>query len=350
MMRAILLSALLAMFAGCAPMGPQFKPGAHSAAVGGEFSKVKLPGGIASEWLKPPTEKYRLGPGDKTAHRLGIQSELQPNASLALGTSEVTPLELVTAYAPFANGGIGVQDHIILKVRSADGKLLYQRRATGNGRIVEPHYVAMMNRMLSEVLASGTGKKAELPGWQAAGKTGTSQDYRDAWFVGYTSHRITGVWLGNDDNSPTRKSVGGNLPVEVWNQVMKTAHSGVPPAALPSAVWQEPGEPPAAAPAPEAPVVAAPPPRPVQPLADNGAPLTINQAGQAIADKSAPATPSPGKRDPRALVPPAPIPAAPARAVPPAPKKGIFDFVICQLMTNKCIINYKLILFVIFNE
>ena len=257
----------------------------------------------------------------KTAHRLGIQADLQANASLALGTSEVTPLELVTAYAPFANGGIGVQDHIILKVRTADGKLLYQRRATGNGRIVEPQYVAMMNRMLSEVLISGTAKKAEVAGWQAAGKTGTSQDYRDAWFVGYTSHMITGVWLGNDDNSPTKKSVGGNLPVEVWNQVMKTAHQGVPPAALPSGVWQAPDG--APAPAAEAPVAAAP--RPVQPLADNGAPLTINQAGQAIADKTAPATPSPVKRDPGALTPPAPIPAAPARAVPAAPKKGFFE-------------------------
>ena len=262
----------------------------------------------------------------KVAHRLGIQSDLQINASLALGTSEVTPLELVTAYAPFANGGIGVQDHIILKVRTADGKLLYQRRATGNGRIIEPQYVAMMNRMLGEVLASGTAKKAELPGWQAAGKTGTSQDYRDAWFVGYTSHMITGVWLGNDDNSPTRKSVGGNLPVDIWNVVMKAAHQGVPPAALPSGVWQDPAGagPLVPAPPPE-PAVAVAPARPVAPLADSGAPLTINQAGQAIADKTAPATASPPRRDPGALVPPAPIPAATRAPPPAAPKKGLLE-------------------------
>ena len=275
----------------------------------------------------------------KVAHRLGIQSDLQPNASLALGTSEVSPLELVTAYVPFANGGIGVQDHIIVKVRTVDGKLLYQRRATGNGRIVEPQYVAMMNRMLQEVLLTGTAKKAELPGWQAAGKTGTSQDYRDSWFVGYTSHMITGVWLGNDDNSATKKSVGGNLPVEVWNQVMKVAHQGVPPAALPSGVWQEPGGAPgpvAPAPAPlpgEAPVAAgAPPARPVVPLAENGAPLTINQAGQAIAGVRSP-QPAPApmpvpapRRDANPLLPPAPIPAgAAAKAAPPPSQKGFFE-------------------------
>jgi len=75
--------------------------------------------------------------------------------------------------------------------------------------------------------AHRTARKAELPGWQAAGKTGTSQDWRDAWFVGYTSHLVTGVWLGNDDNSPTQKASGGNLPVEIWSRFMKTAHQGV---------------------------------------------------------------------------------------------------------------------------
>jgi penicillin-binding protein 1A len=170
----------------------------------------------------------------KTAHRLGIASELQPNASISLGTSEVTPLELVTAYAPFANGGIGVQAHIISKVRSASGKPLYARKGSSNGRVIEPQYVAMMNMMMEETLSTGTARKAELPGWRAAGKTGTSQDFRDAWFIGYTPHLVAGVWLGNDDNSPTRKVSGGNLPVEVWSRFMKTAHQGVPIAFLPT--------------------------------------------------------------------------------------------------------------------
>ena len=119
------------------------------------------------------------------AHRLGISSELQANASIALGTSEVSPLELVTAYAPFANGGIGVQPHIIMRVKTAAGRLLYQRKPGTNGRVVDPRHVAMMNRMMTETLVSGTARKGEIPGWQAGGKTGTSQDWRDAWFIGY---------------------------------------------------------------------------------------------------------------------------------------------------------------------
>jgi len=168
-----------------------------------------------------------------TAHRLGIASDLQVNASIALGTSEVSPLELVSAYAPFANGGIRVQPHIITRVKKADGTLLYQRKGASFGRVIEPQYVAMMNAMMQETLLIGTAKHAELPGWQAAGKTGTSQDYRDGWFVGYTSQLITGVWLGNDDNSPTKRVSGGNLPVNVWSRYMKAALKDVPPSPLP---------------------------------------------------------------------------------------------------------------------
>jgi penicillin-binding protein 1A len=91
----------------------------------------------------------------------------------------------------------------------------------------------MMNAMLQETLVSGTARKAELPGWPAAGKTGTSQDFRDAWFVGYTGHLIAGVWLGNDDSSPMKKTTGGGLPVDIWSRFMRTAHQGVPVAALP---------------------------------------------------------------------------------------------------------------------
>jgi penicillin-binding protein 1A len=169
----------------------------------------------------------------RTAHRLGIASKLEPNASLALGTSEVSLLELVGAYASFANGGNAVSPHVVERVRAAGGKLLYQRTGGNLGRIIDARYAGMMNAMMQETLLTGTARKAELPGWPAAGKTGTSQDYRDAWFVGYTAHLVTGVWLGNDDSSPTRKATGGGLPVEIWSKVMKTAHQGVPVIALP---------------------------------------------------------------------------------------------------------------------
>jgi penicillin-binding protein 1A len=182
-----------------------------------------------------------VGPANvvRTAHRLGIASKLEPNASIALGTSEVSLTELVGAYVPFANGGLGITPHVVLKIRTAAGKILYAHSPDQLGQVIEPRNVAAMDTMMQETLLSGTAHKAELPGWMAAGKTGTSQDFRDAWFIGYTSHLVTGVWLGNDDNSPTKKATGGGLPVEIWSRFMKAAHQGVPVASLPNS--QAPG-------------------------------------------------------------------------------------------------------------
>lgn len=172
----------------------------------------------------------------RTAHRLGIASKLEPNASIALGTSEVSLTELVGAYVPFANGGQGVSPHVVLKIRTTSGKLLYVRQPDQLGQVIDPRNVAMMNTMLEETLLSGTARRGAIPGWTAAGKTGTSQDFRDAWFIGYTPSLITGVWLGNDDSSPTKKATGGGLPVEVWSHFMRAALQGVPVATLPT--WQ----------------------------------------------------------------------------------------------------------------
>jgi penicillin-binding protein 1A len=171
----------------------------------------------------------------RTAHRLGIASHLEPNASIALGTSEVSVLELTGAYAPFANGGFAVAPHVIESITAAAGKPLYAHNAQSLGRIIDARYVAMMNAMLQQTLIIGTAKHASLPGWPAAGKTGTSQDFRDAWFVGYTAHLVTGVWLGNDDGAPTKHVTGGSLPVEIWSRFMRAAHQGVPVASLPGA-------------------------------------------------------------------------------------------------------------------
>jgi penicillin-binding protein 1A len=188
----------------------------------------------------------------KTAYRLGITSELNVNPSIALGTSEVSVLEMVTAYAPFANGGTAVMPHVVERIRTIDGKkTLYAVGATSFGRVIDPRYVAMMNGMMRQTLQIGTAKKADLPGWPAAGKTGTSQDFRDAWFIGYTSHLVTGVWLGNDDSSPTKKATGSGLPVEIWSRFMKSAHQNVQVADLPglrSGWFGAPSGPAAAAP------------------------------------------------------------------------------------------------------
>ncbi|MDQ2081156.1 PBP1A family penicillin-binding protein [Xanthobacteraceae bacterium Astr-EGSB] len=196
----------------------------------------------------------------KTAHRLGIASKLDPNPSIALGTSEVSLLELTSAFAPFANGGNAAPAHVIERVRTHDGRLLYTRADEPPSRVVELQYVAMMNAMMRETLLTGTARKADLPGWSAAGKTGTSQEFRDGWFIGYTSHLITGVWVGNDDSSPTKKATGSGLPVEVWSRFMRQAHAQVPVAALPTAPRDGllgklfAGPPAVVAPAPPAPV------------------------------------------------------------------------------------------------
>ena len=223
-----------------------------------------------------------------TAHRLGVASDLRPDASIALGTSEVTPLELVNAYAPFANGGVGVQPHIIVKVRRADGKQLYQRKGSSFGRVIETQYVGMMNAMMQETLLTGTARKAELPGWQAAGKTGTSQDYRDAWFIGYTSQLVAGVWLGNDDGSATKRASGANLPVDIWSRFMRDALHGVPPTPLPGGALRDAGPMAQAAP----PMPPADVPAPIPPQAPAPAPAAIPTPVTRPATAAAPPPPA----------------------------------------------------------
>ncbi|PVB61955.1 PBP1A family penicillin-binding protein [Labrenzia sp. 011] len=179
---------------------------------------------------------HEVGAGTvaKTARRLGIESEMNRNLSLALGTSEVTPLEIAAAYVPFSNGGYGVLPHIIRRIRTIDGETLYSRSGDGRGRVVDRRMVGNMNLMMSETLLTGTGRKARLDsGRPAGGKTGTTQDFRDAWFIGYTGNLTTAVWFGNDNNSPTKKATGGGLPAGVWKEVMDAAHKGLPVADLP---------------------------------------------------------------------------------------------------------------------
>lgn len=169
----------------------------------------------------------------RTAQRLGIHSPLKANESLALGTSEVAPIEMASAYAAFANGGIGIVPHAILEVKDGNGKLLYRRKPISLGQVIDPTHVGQMNRMMRETLVSGTARKSDLPGHLAAGKTGTTQDYRDAWFVGFTGHLVTAVWLGNDEGDAMKKVSGSGLPAEVWASYMKQAHAGYRPVSLP---------------------------------------------------------------------------------------------------------------------
>ncbi len=186
----------------------------------------------------------------ETAQRLGITSPLVANATIALGTSEVSPLELTAAYTAFANGGTGVTPWIIRDVKTTDGKLVYQRQAFDLGRVMSEADASMMNYMLHQAVTSGSARRGAIDGYEIAAKTGTTQETRDAWFVGYTSGLVTSVWLGNDDNSPTKNVTGGSLPAEAWHAFMVEALKGVAPAPLPGSPWAAPADapPPAAAP------------------------------------------------------------------------------------------------------
>jgi penicillin-binding protein 1A len=204
--------------------------------------------------LNVPAAKLAIEAGPRrvmrTAQRLGIASALNDSPAIALGAAEVTPLELTAAYAPFANGGRGVVPFLIESISTSGGRRLFERRDPGFSQVAPPDQVRMMNAMMREVVRGGTARRAVVPGWEPAGKTGTSQRFRDAWFIGYTPHAVTGVWLGNDDGAPTRRLTGSDLPVEIWSRVMKAAHAGAAPVALDTA-WS--GEATAAiAPAPPA--------------------------------------------------------------------------------------------------
>jgi len=167
------------------------------------------------------------------ARRLGIKSELREDPSLSLGTSEVSLLELTGSYGVLANGGAAIEPHGIRRVRMSSGRVLYARRATRTEQIIAPAHVGAMNDMLNAALVSGTGRRAALTRHPAAGKTGTTTDFRDAVFVGYTAHYAAGVWVGNDNSKPMNKVMGGGLPAEIWREIMVTAHVGKAPLSLP---------------------------------------------------------------------------------------------------------------------
>jgi len=173
------------------------------------------------------TERVGRNKVIRAARRLGITSPLRPDPSLALGSHEVTLLELTGAYAAVANGGDGVWPYGIEEIQDGDGKVLYRRRGDGPGRVIEPNIVAGLNDLFTAVITWGTGKAAKLDR-PAAGKTGTNQDNRDAWFVGYTPDLIAGVWLGNDDFAPMVSVSGGSIAARLWHLFMVDALKGVP--------------------------------------------------------------------------------------------------------------------------
>ncbi len=181
---------------------------------------------------------------------MGIHSPLPDSSSLPIGAAEVNVLDHTAGYATFPNIGKAVAAHAIIEMRSGNGEIVWRFDRDGKKpeQVLRPQVALDMNMIMNKVVEEGTGKRAILEGVKAAGKTGTTNAYRDAWFVGYTGNYVCGVWYGNDDYAPTNRMTGGSLPAMTWRQIMAYAHQGIE-------VKNIPGVP--AGPTPAAPPVAA---------------------------------------------------------------------------------------------
>lgn len=265
---------------------------------------------------------HKIGPQRvvQMSRRLGITSKLLATPSISLGTNEVTILEMTKAYAHVASGGRKVVPYAIREIRKKDGKLLYRHGSGGRPQVLPSYVVAQMNNLLTSVVQQGTARRAQI-GRPTAGKTGTTQDYRDAWFLGFTPQMVTGVWVGNDNFSPTKKVTGGSLPAQIWADYMKAALADLPPLPILQQVVYD-----------EAPVEegydaysadamqiqnAAPQPAATDSFSETAPPLVQPQPSDEM--QMQPVTP-PALDAPQVLIPPSPSAA-------PAPKQdGVFDW------------------------
>ncbi|RZJ78198.1 MAG: penicillin-binding protein, partial [Brevundimonas sp.] len=172
----------------------------------------------------------------RAARRLGITSRIGLEPAMALGTTDVSPIEMATAYDAFANGGRRVQAYGISRIRTPEGRVIYEhaaREGVGQQAINNPA-LYYMNQMMRGVINGGTGSSAAIPGRDLAGKTGTTSDYKDAWFVGYTGGFVAAVWVGKDDATPMRNVTGGGAPAAIWKAFMQAALTRVDAPAIPN--------------------------------------------------------------------------------------------------------------------
>ncbi|GGF52970.1 penicillin-binding protein 1A [Azorhizobium oxalatiphilum] len=163
------------------------------------------------------------------AHSMGITSELKTSPALPLGAAEVNLVDMATAYSVFANGGKSVYPHAMVEIRIGDGAVLWRfdRDAPKPKQLIPPDIIGMINPMLNNVIENGTGRRSRLENIKVAGKTGTTNAYRDAWFMAFTGNYVGGVWFGNDDYQSMNRMTGGTLPAMTWQKVMAYAHQGI---------------------------------------------------------------------------------------------------------------------------
>jgi len=237
----------------------------------------------------------RIGPRKviEYAHRMGIQQPLPPYLSLALGCCSVTPLEMAAAYIPFVTGGFRAEPRAILRVEDSEGRVLWENPPRCR-RVIPARTASTMREMLREVIRQGTGRSADL-GIPQGGKTGTTQDDRDAWFIGFTPGLVTAVWVGNDDNRPMHSAWGGNTCTPIWVKINRAAREMFRwpsdfPATDPEASLPQVPSPGASPPHPPSP--GAYPPRPPSPGAYPPRP-PLRKGGSPSQGPFTPATPGP---------------------------------------------------------
>ena len=211
-----------------------WSPGNYSGKYGG---RVTLTQALAHSYNSVPV-RLMMDIGRpaiiKTAHLVGIQGELETWPPMVLGTSALTLMDMTHGYSTFASGGKLNTPYAILEIRRPNGDVIYDRAkfAKPPQQVVPEEKIAELNSMLKEVVKSGTGRKADLGFAPQGGKTGTNQAYRDAWYIGFTAHNVTGVWVGNDDFTPMNKVTGGLIPAPTWKQIMDVAEAGEKPASV----------------------------------------------------------------------------------------------------------------------
>jgi penicillin-binding protein 1A len=165
----------------------------------------------------------------ETARAAGLRTPLPDTPSMPIGADEVTILDHTGGYTMFPNGGMSATPHAILEVRTGAGELIWRWDRDGKKpvRVLPANVATEMNQMMNHVVEEGTAKRAKLDGIEAAGKTGTTNAFRDAWFMGFTGNYVCGIWFGNDDYTPTNRMTGGSLPAQTWHDIMVYAHQGI---------------------------------------------------------------------------------------------------------------------------